>query len=122
MNDLISMREYAALHGLPIETVKTRVKQNQLPVVRFGKSVMIDKNTPWEARRKTGRIPNAVKAQSKVANSRKSKLKIKITRAYYIAVEDSSGKELISDFTFLNKDEAKKIGERMKAEVESRGV
>ena len=49
-----------------------------------------------------------------------SKLKIKITRAYYVAVEDASGKELVSDFTFLTKDEAKKIGERMKQEVEGK--
>lgn len=120
MPDLITMREYAALNNIKLETVKTRVKQNQLPVVRFGKSVMIDRNTPWEVRKKTGRIPNAVKAQSKVANSQKSKLKIKITRAYYVAVEDASGKELVSDFTFLTKDEAKKIGERMKQEVEGK--
>jgi len=117
MSDLISMKEYAALHGLSIETVKTRVKQNQIPVVRFGKSVMIDRNTPWEERKKTGRIPNAKKSE---VGSQKSKLRIKITRAYYVAIEDASGKEITSDFTFLTRKEAQKIGERMKAEVESR--
>lgn len=118
MSDLISMKEYATLHGLPLETVKTRVKQNQLPVVRFGKSVMIDRNTPWEERKKTGRIPNAKKSE---VGSQKSKLRIKITRAYYVAVVDNSGKEVVSDFTFLSKAEAEKLGARMKAEVESRG-
>ena len=119
MSDLITMREYAALNNIKLETVKTRVKQNQLPVVRFGKSVMIDKNTPWEVRKKTGRIPNAVKEQPKVG-SRKSKLKVKIVKAYYVAVEDSSGKEITSDFTFLTKAEAVKIGEKMKKEMENK--
>lgn len=119
MPDLITMREYAALNNIKLETVKTRVKQNQIPVVRFGKSVMIDRNTPWEVRKKTGRIPNAVKELSKV-RSQKSKLKIKITRAYYVAVEDNSGKEVASDFTFLTKAEAEKIGARMKSEVEGK--
>ncbi len=118
MNDLISMKEYAELHGLPLETVKTRVKQNQLPVVRFGKSVRIDKTTPWEERKKTGRIPNAEKSK---VESRKSKLKIRITRAYYVAVVDNSGKEITSDFTFLSKAEAEKLGAKMKKEIESRG-
>ena len=45
-------------------------------------------------------------------------LHVEITRAYYIAVCDKSGKELVSDFTFLAKAEAEKIGERMKKEVE----
>ena len=118
-NNLVSMKEYAALHGLPVETVKTRVKHNQLPVVRFGKSVMIDKATPWEERKKTGRIPNADKM--KKLESRKSKVKIQITRAYYVAVVDSSGKEITSDFTFLSKAEAEKLGAKMKREIEERG-
>lgn len=118
MNDLISMREYAALHGLSVNTVKNRVTMNQIPVVRFGKSVMIDRNTPWEERKKTGRIPNAKKSE---VQSPKSKLKIKITRAYYVAVVDNSGKEITSDFTFLSKAEAEKLGAKMKREVEGRG-
>lgn len=120
MSDLISMREYAALHGLSIETVKTRVKQNQIPVVRFGKSVMIDKSTPWEERKKTGRKSKAELEKSKV-ESRKQKLKVVITRAYYVAVVDNSGKEVVSDFTFLSKAEAEKLGAKMKREIEARG-
>lgn len=47
-------------------------------------------------------------------------LHVEITRAYHIAVCDNSGKELVSDFTFLSKAEAVKIGERMKKEVEDK--
>ena len=123
MSDLITIREYAALHGLNIETVKTRVKHNQLPVIRFGKSVMIDKNTPWAERKKTGRIPKAEKVRAEVERRLYGNdLKVKITPAYYITVEDNSGKELASDFTFLTKAEAVKIGERMKKEVEDKAI
>lgn len=117
MSDLISMKEYAALHGLSIDTVKTRVKQNQIPVVRFGKSVMIDKSTPWEERKKTGRKSKAELERPKVVSP---KYKVVIRKAYYVAIEDSSGKEITSDFTFLTREEAQKLGGRMKAEVESR--
>ena len=121
MNDLISMREYAELHGLPLETVKTRVKHNQIPVVRFGKSVMIDKKTPWEVRKKTGRKSKEDKIREEIESRMNgNELKVRITRAYYVSVEDASGKEICSDFTFLNKDEAKKIGEKMKKEMENK--
>lgn len=48
------------------------------------------------------------------------KYHVEITRAYHIAVVDKSGKEVTSDFTFLSKAEAQKIGERMKKEVEGK--
>ena len=118
MPDYITTREYADLHNLPLETVRGRVKRNQIPYIKVGDSIMIDRNTVWEERKKTGRIPNAAKQAAE--KSRKSKLKVKIVKAYYVAVEDSSGKEIASDFTFLTKDEAKKIGERMKKEVEGK--
>lgn len=118
MSDLISMKEYAALHGLSIDTVKTRVKQNQIPVVRFGKSVMIDKSTPWEERKKTGRKSKVELELAKVVSS---KYKVVIRKAYYVAIEDSSGKEITSDFTFLSKAEAEKLGAKMKKEAEARG-
>ena len=121
MPDLITMREYAALNNIKLETVKTRVKQNQLPVVRFGKSVMIDRNTPWVERKKTGRKTKEEKVRAEVENFMNSRnLKVKITPAYYIAIEDASGKELTSDFTFLSKAEAVKIGEKMKKEMENK--
>jgi hypothetical protein len=115
MADYITTKEYAALHNLNIETVKARIKRKQLPHIKFGSAVMIDKTTPWDERKKTGRIPNAAKS---VVENRK--LKVVIRKVYYIAVEDSSGKELISDFTFLNKADAERIGAKMKKEVEGR--
>ena len=121
MSDLISIKEYADLHGLSIETVKTRVKHHQIPVIRFGKSVLIDRHTPWEARKKTGRPTKEAAELRKIEKLVKGKaLKIKITRAYYVAVEDATGKEVASDFTFLTKAEAEKLGERMRKEVEKR--
>ena len=119
MPDFITMREYSMLNNIPIETLKARVKRNQIQYIRVGKSVMIDKNTPWEVRKKTGRIPNAVKQKSKVA-SRKPKYKVTVMRAYYVSVEDASGKEVASDFTFLSKADAEKIGVKMKKEVEGK--
>lgn len=116
MPDYITTREYAALHNLNIETVKARIKRKQLPHIKFGSAVMIDRNTPWEERPKA-RKPKADVEMAK-ANSRI--LHVEIQRAYYIAVVDNSGKEVESDFTFLNKDEAKKIGEKMKKEVEGK--
>ena len=119
MSDYITTREYADLHGLPLETVRGRVKRNQIPFIKVGDSIMIDRNTPWEERKKTGRIPNAAKAAA--VNSPKQKYHIEITKAYYVAVCDNSGKEVTSDFTFLSKAEAEAIGRKMKKEIEARG-
>ena len=118
-NDYITTREYADLHGLPLETVRNRTKHNQIPFIKVGDSIMIDRNTPWLERKKTGRPSNESKkaAKSKVD----SKYKIEIKRAYYVAVVDSSGKEITSDFTFLSKAEAEKLGSKMKREIEGRG-
>lgn len=113
--DYITTREYADMHGLSIETVRGRVKRNQIQFIKVGDSIMIDRNTPWDSRQ-VGR-PRKDAQQSKVGSR---KLKVRITRAYYIAVEDSTGKEITSDFTFLTKAEAEKIGARMKSEVEGK--
>lgn len=118
MADYITTKEYAALNGISYEAVKTRVRYNLIPHIKVGRSVMIDKNTPWNEIKKSGRPPKG--AKSKV-ESRKSKVKIQITRAYYVAVVDNSGKEITSDFTFLSKAEAEKLGAKMKREVEARG-
>lgn len=115
VKDYITTRQYADLHGLPIETVRTRVKQNKIPFIKVGNSIMIDRKTPWEARQ-AGR-PCKDSQQPKVDNR---KLKVRITRAYYVTVEDSTGKEVASDFTFLTKADAEAIGKRMKKEVEGR--
>lgn len=116
VKDYITTREYADLHGLPIETVRTRVKQNKIPFIKVGDSIMIDRKTPWETRQ-VGR-PRKDAQQPKV-DSRK--LKVRTTRAYYVTVEDSTGKEVASDFTFLSKAEAEKLGAKMKREIEARG-
>lgn len=121
MADYVSMKEYAEIHGVNIETLKARVKRKQIPHIRVGKSVMIDKNTPWQERKKTGRRKKLEQALIEAEKIAKSKvLTVKITRAYYISVEDASGKELMSDFTFLDKAEAEKIGARMKKKVEDK--
>ena len=117
MADYITTKEYAALHNLNIETVKARIKRKQLPHIKFGSAVMIDRNTPWEERPKA-RKPKADVEMAK-ANSRI--LHVEIQRAYYVAVVDNSGKEVMSDFTFLSKAEAEKLGAKMKREIESRG-
>lgn len=118
MADYITPKEYAELNGISYEAVKTRVRYNLIPHIKVGRSVMIDKNTPWNEIKKSGRPPK--NAKSKV-ESRKSKVKIQITRAYYVAVVDNSGKEVVSDFTFLSKSEAEALGRKLKAEVEGRG-
>ena len=113
MADYITTREYADLHGIKLETVRTRVKNNRIPHIKVGDSIMIDRNTPWETRYR-GRP----RVESRESTKENKTYEVKIVRAYYIAVEDSSGKEVVSDFTFLPMDEAVKIGERMKTEVE----
>ena len=117
MADYITTKEYAALHNLNIETVKARIKRKQLPHIKFGSAVMIDRNTPWEERPKA-RKP---KADVEIAKANSRILHVEIQRAYYVAVVDSSGKEITSDFTFLSKAEAEKLGAKMKREIEARG-
>lgn len=118
MADYITTKEYAALHGLNVETVKARIKRKQLPHIKFGGSVMIERNTPWEERPKA-RKP---KADVEIAKANSRILHVEIQRAYYVAVVDNSGKEVTSDFTFLSKSEAEKLGAKMKKEVEKRGA
>ena len=118
MPDYITTREYADMHGLPLETVRTWTKNGKLAHIKIGDSIMIDRSTPTPEKRKPGRKSKG--ELKEIEEIRSKTYKIKITRAYYVAVEDASGKELVSDFTFLTKDEAKKIGERMKKEVEGK--
>lgn len=116
MADYITTKEYAALHNLNIETVKARIKRKQLPHIKFGSAVMIDRNTPWEERPKA-RKP---KADVEIAKANSRILHVEIQRAYYVAVVDNSGKEITSDFTFLSKAEAEKLGAKMKREIEAK--
>lgn len=114
-NDYVTMQEYARIHDLPFEAVKSRVRYNLIPHIKVGRTNMIDRNTPWVECPKSGRPP-----KDKAESSRKSKFKVNITRAYYISIEDGTGKEVASDFTFLSKADAEKIGARMKSEVEGK--
>lgn len=118
VKDYITTREYADMHELPLETVRTWTKCKKIPFIKVGDSIMIERSTPIPAKRKPGKKSAAELAEQSKVESRK--LKVRITRAYYIAVEDSSGKEITSDFTFLTKAEAEKIGAKMKAEIENK--
>ena len=115
MNDLITLKEYAEFVGAPFRTVQTRARQGQIPTVKIGSSVKIEKSTPW-----LDRSANIRKAKEDRKVAANPKYKIEITRAYYVAVCDNSGKEVVSDFTFLSKAEAEKLGAKMKKEVEGK--
>ena len=54
MAEYITTREYADLHGIPLETVRAWCKRGNIPFVKVGKSVMIDRSTP-KPTRKAGR-------------------------------------------------------------------
>ena len=122
MANFITTRQYAELHGIPFETVRTWTKNGKLPTIKIGGSVMIEASAPIPAKRKPGVKTAKEKELAEFNRMFKNKnLKIEITRAYYVAVCDSSGKEITSDFTFCSKEDAKRLGERMKSEVEARG-
>ncbi len=115
--DYITTREYADMHGLPIETVRTWTKQKKIPFIKVGNSLMIERSTPIPAKRKK-RSKIEIETDKALAAVDSKMLHVEIKHAYYIAVCDKSGKELVSDFTFLSKAEAEAIGKRMKKEVE----
>jgi hypothetical protein len=117
MANYITLKEYAEAIGVPFRTVQTRARQKQIPTIKVGNSVMIEKSTPWEARR-VGRLTNEEQEAKSVSS--KQKHKVVVQKVYYVAVVDNSGKEITSDFTFLTKADAEAIGKRMKQEVEGR--
>ena len=120
MADYITTRQYADLHGLPIETVRTWTKQKKIPFIKVGDSIMIDRSEPIPVKRKKrSRVENETAKAVAEVDSRI--LHVEITHAYYVAVVDNSGKEITSDFTFLSKAEAEKLGAKMKKEIEARG-
>lgn len=119
MPDYVNAREYAEIHGLNIETVKARIKRKQIPFVRFGSAVMLDRNEPWLERSRTRKPKSEVQAAK--AKAENPKYHVEIRKAYYVALCDSSGKEVTSDFTFGSKADAEAIGKRMKQEAEKRG-
>lgn len=117
MNELITLKEYAELNCVPFRTVQTRARQGQIPTIKIGNSVMIEKSTPWLTR-KVGKPTNAERAEKSKADN--GKYKVEVKKVYYVAVVDNSGKEITSDFTFLSKAEAEKLGAKMKKEVEGK--
>jgi len=53
---------------------------------------------------------------------KKPRLKIQIERMYMVTIIDENDDELMEDFTFGSRDEAKELGEKLKREVmEARG-
>lgn len=122
MADYITTRQYAELHGIPFETVRTWTKNGKLPTIKIGGSVMIEASAPIPAKRKPGVKTAQEKDLAEFNRMFKSKkLKVRIVPAYYVSVEDGTGKEVASDFTFCSKEDAKRLGEKLKAEVEGRG-
>jgi excisionase family DNA binding protein len=116
MADYITTREYADLHGLKLETVRTWTKCRKIAFIKVGDSIMIDRNEPIPERRKKRTFEELA-----IAEARSRTLKVEIVRAYHVAVIDGNGKEVVSDFTFGTKQEAEKLGEKLKREVEGRG-
>lgn len=122
MANFITRKEYAEKHGIPLETVKTWTKCRKLATIKIGSSVLVDADAPIPAKRKPGVKSKEEKDLAEFNKIFKSKqLKVEITHAYYVSVEDGTGKEVASDFTFCGKEDAKRLGERMKSEVEARG-
>ena len=120
MADYITTREYADMHELPLETVRTWTKQKKIPFIKVGASIMIDRSTPIPAKMKK-RSRAEIETAKALSQADGKILRVEIQRAYYVAVVDNSGKEITSDFTFLSKAEAEKLGAKMKREAEERG-
>lgn len=51
IGDYLTSSEYAKLHGLPLQTVRTRLKKGQLPHIKSGNRIYIKVDTPWEEKR-----------------------------------------------------------------------
>ena len=121
MAKFVTRKEYAEKYGVPLETVKTWTKCGKLATVKFGTTVLVDGDTPIPARRKPGVKTVEEKELAEVSKLREKRLSVKITRAYLVSVVDGTGKEVTSDFTFGTKQDAEKLGEKLKREVEGRG-
>ena len=48
IGDYLTTSEYAKLHGVPLQTVRTRVKKGQIPHIKSGNRIYIKVDTPWE--------------------------------------------------------------------------
>ena len=45
------------------------------------------------------------------------RLKLRVTRCYLVEVVDKEGNEIVSDFTFCDRKDTKRIGERLMKEA-----
>lgn len=122
MAKFVTRKEYAEKYGVPLETVKTWTKCGKLATIKIGAAVFVDADTPIPAKLKPGVKTQEEKNLAEFNKTFKSKqLKVNITRAYLVSIVDGTGKEVTSDFTFGTKQEAEKLGEKLKREVEGRG-
>lgn len=48
IGDYLTTSEFAKLHGVPLQTVRTRVKKGQIPHIKSGNRIYIKVDTPWE--------------------------------------------------------------------------
>ena len=119
MVDYITTKQYAALHSVPHETVRTWCKCNKIPFIRVGEGnravIMIDRDTPFPAK-----LKKRTKEEIAIAEIKSRTLKVNIERCYHVTIIDGNGKEVVSDFTFGTKQEAEKLGEKMKKEIEQK--
>ena len=121
MAKFVTRKEYAEKYGVPLETVKTWTKCGKLATIKIGAAVFVDADTPIPAKRKPGVKTAQEKDLAEFNRMFKSKkLKIRIVPAYLVSVVDGTGKEVVSDFTFGSKQDAEKLGEKMKKEIEKR--
>ncbi len=72
VGEYLTTEEYARMKGVPVDTVRTRIRKGQIPVIRAGRSYMIKGDTPWVdnyysncGRYKKGSTGNAVKSDKK---------------------------------------------------------
>ena len=121
MAKFVTRKEYAEKYGVPLETVKSWTKCGKLATVKFGTTVLVDGDTPIPARRKPGVKTVEEKELAEVSKLREKRYSVKIIHAFYVSVVDGTGKEVTSDFTFGTKQDAEKLGEKLKREVEGRG-
>ena len=120
MAKFVTRKEYAEKYGVPLETVKTWTKCGKLATIKIGAAVFVDADTPIPAKRKPGVKTVEEKELAEVSKLREKRYSVKITRAYLVSVVDGTGKEITSDFTFGTKQDAEKLGEKMKKEIEKR--
>lgn len=72
IENYLTTEEYARLNNAKVDTVRSRIKNGQLPSVKVGKIRLIKGDTPWEESRrhncgryKKGSTGNAVKSNKK---------------------------------------------------------